>query len=468
MAQTKHWKILTTFGPRCLVPPLARSSSLAAELIKQAEQWLLILLVYIQIWHSFTSIKLRSCAWHVAEKTASCGSGSLVLKCWSALLQSVSSCLLFASCYQSVAGGQLTFILPPLLNSILPPRPLKRSGKSGGGNGSFQCESHICVFGFFWMISWDWKFVQLTTTPPAPPLPARTLCLAALWERLMWRRPPHPTSQPPLLQRGRCNTEVYETRLIKGNSHRWVQRDILWNGVSGWSNFLQVKTAAVLQSLCERVHSLLTFAWAPRSRSYTSCTDWGICARFNHLAAPVQDIHGKRLSEGRRRREEGGGGREGRVTGFQEPFCSSGVRWVGEARISRRLGVHSSCLVFDNEVVSFGAEWLVCHAFLASTSWKSILCWQQRAEGTTPIRKIIIIISLTLRRTFSPAPFMTKNFTHQHLGLQLSEHPFYVTGWNLTPPHIPPCCHYYYRQMFHTCIAVQNEVQSKTISPLYQ
>lgn len=87
----------------------AHAGSLAAELIKQAEQWLLILLVYIQIWHSFTSNKrcapgltqrrLRHVAWVPGAKVSISTSPLSVWLC------------VPASRFQSVTGGQLRFSL---------------------------------------------------------------------------------------------------------------------------------------------------------------------------------------------------------------------------------------------------------------------------------------------------------------------------------------------------------------------
>lgn len=89
--------------------PGAQSSSLAAELIKQVEQWLLILLVYIQIWDSSTSIKLW--LWSDTNTTASCGLGSW---CESVDQQfcvfSLSSCLFLSHTCSVLLEGSSDFL----------------------------------------------------------------------------------------------------------------------------------------------------------------------------------------------------------------------------------------------------------------------------------------------------------------------------------------------------------------------
>lgn len=129
----------------------AHTGSLAAELIKQAEQWLLILLAYIQIWHSFTSIKrcapglTRRQPRHVAWVP-----GAKVLISIS-LLFCLSDCLFLPRISRVLLGGAAQIFFEPV-----PPRVRN----SVGGSKAFRARIPHLLFGF-WTISWDWKFTQL-------------------------------------------------------------------------------------------------------------------------------------------------------------------------------------------------------------------------------------------------------------------------------------------------------------------
>lgn len=156
--------------------------------------------------------------------------GFLVRKCRSAVLcffacLAVCSCLTFPECYWRAA--QIFF------KPVLPRQSLQRFRKSVGGNKALECESHIWLFGF-WTISWDWKFMQLSAGLNTPSSSEKDLLHCSLGKAYVPRPPPLTSTTDTAI----TNTEVYETPLIKGRSHCSVEYDILWNGVSGWSNFL--------------------------------------------------------------------------------------------------------------------------------------------------------------------------------------------------------------------------------------
>lgn len=76
------------------------------------------------------------------------------------------------------------------------------------GNGAFECESHIVLFGFLGrevevetgsLCSWGRNQPPPLPTPPTPPPRARSLWLTAPWERLMHPPPSTLQRQPPSL-----------------------------------------------------------------------------------------------------------------------------------------------------------------------------------------------------------------------------------------------------------------------------
>lgn len=212
-----------------------------AEVIKQAQQWLLICLCTS---YSDIHLHLLNCGHGLTQRqlhhVASVHGAKVLISSFAFSL----SRSLFLSHISRVTAGQL--VLPSSLC-----QSLKKSGKIVGEkqllsvNPTCGCVDVGQRVDSGSLRSWAWDWV--------PPPPLRLICFTAPLERLtcfpLWHHT-HTTM---------TNMEVYETPLIKGRSHCSLQYDILWNGVSGWSNFPQVKRAAVLQFM----DSLLTFVWAP-------------------------------------------------------------------------------------------------------------------------------------------------------------------------------------------------------------
>lgn len=191
---------------------LGAAAPRAAELIKRVEQWLLIQLVYTQIWHSFTCIKLPLTCRQVRHAAPS----SPALKRWSAVLCwcLVLFCYVFSffCLSSSLRLPHTSRVLPEgssdLAFSFSQKKFISAPWTIRSGNGAFECESHIVLFGFLGrevevetgsLCSWGRNQPPLRPTPPTPPprrdrsgspLPGKGLCT------------PHPSTlqrQPPSL-----------------------------------------------------------------------------------------------------------------------------------------------------------------------------------------------------------------------------------------------------------------------------